>query len=413
MSTKSIRFLWAGQTMANLGDILYIVAFICLLYGVTQSALFTSMVPLLFVGAQLISGILAPLLFDRYDLKRILLVSQTLKTLLLLLMTFFLQWLAGSSFVSYTLILVFTIALLDGVATPSRNALLPRLVDSHQLIKTNSLFASTDQAVQFIGWAFGGILVSVWSEAYVLWVTCGLYVVSALTLLPLPNGANPSSEANESSSNWESIRAGWQYIWQKPTLRTVIFSEVVDGLAGGVWISAILLVYVKDALLQGEEWWGFLNASYFVGMILGGLVGFVAGNQIHSRVIRYLTLSNLLAALFTWGFGYSSWSWLALGLSVALGPVHQIQMIIKQTVVQSVSHSEMLAKVLSARGTLQYVAFGASVWLMSLVTDQLGVRFAYLFSACLLVVQLIYLYSRRHSLVEDQQTDAVIDHQLS
>ncbi|MGD8191633.1 MFS transporter [Brevibacillus ginsengisoli] len=402
MSNHKVWFLWAGQTMANLGDIFYLVALISFLYRATDSALYTSMVPIVAVCGQLISGIAAPLLFDRLDLKRILVISQSLKSVLLFVMTVYFQWFLGTAFVSYSFLFVFAIALLDGVATPSRNALLPRLVDELQLVKVNSLFSSTDQGVLFIGWAFGGVLVSFWSETNVLWATCGLYIASSLFLLPLPEESEGSTESKESTSKWESIRAGWEHIWNQPSLRTVILSEVIDGLAGGVWISAILLVYVKEALLQGAEWWGFLNASYFIGMILGGLIVYAIGNPIHSKAAISLTLSTLLAAIFTWGFGYTSWTWLALGLSVALGPVHQIQMITKQTIVQRMSDPEMLAKVFSARGTLQYVGFGVSVVMMSTVTDQLGVRFAYTFAALLIVVQLVYLIIKRRFLHSDQ-----------
>lgn len=399
MFSKPVQFLWFGQTMANLGDILYIVAIISLLYQATESALFTSMVPLLFVGAQLVSGILAPLLFDRYELKPILVVSQTLKTTLLLLITAYFRWFTGDAWVSLAFVFVFAIALLDGVATPARNAWLPRLADPQQLIKTNSLFASTDQAVQFIGWAFGGILVSVSGEANVLWGACGLYVLTILLLLVIPSGIQEvAAKPSQSNSNWESIKEGWTYMWQTPLLRILTWSEVLEGLAGGVWISAILLVYVKEALSQGEQWWGFLNASYFIGMILGGLMMLALGNHIQSKVWGFLALSNLLAVILTWGFGYTTWSWLAIGLSVALGPVHQIQQVIKQTLIQKESPLQILAKVLTARGTLQYVAFGVSVYLMSAVTDHWGVRIAYFLSAGLLGLQLIYLLYHRHFL---------------
>ncbi|TGV24944.1 MFS transporter, partial [Mesorhizobium sp. M00.F.Ca.ET.186.01.1.1] len=80
---RRFLFLWAGQTLANLGDIFYIVAFISVVYAVSGSVMYTAFVPVVILSAQSVSGLTAPLLFRRLSLPSMLVLSQALKTCLL------------------------------------------------------------------------------------------------------------------------------------------------------------------------------------------------------------------------------------------------------------------------------------------------------------------------------------------
>ncbi|MDV2683025.1 hypothetical protein RYX56_01410 [Alkalihalophilus lindianensis] len=42
--SSSFRFLWLGQSFANLGDVLYIVALITLIYQLTGSATYMALI---------------------------------------------------------------------------------------------------------------------------------------------------------------------------------------------------------------------------------------------------------------------------------------------------------------------------------------------------------------------------------
>lgn len=84
MKSKSFRYLWLGQSLANLGDILYIVGLISILYGVSESALILAMLPFLNTFGRFVSGMFSPLLFAKYKLKFLLVLSQALKSFVLL-----------------------------------------------------------------------------------------------------------------------------------------------------------------------------------------------------------------------------------------------------------------------------------------------------------------------------------------
>ncbi|MER2255540.1 MAG: MFS transporter, partial [Priestia megaterium] len=81
MKNRSVLFLWFGQSQANLADVLYIVALISILYAQNSSPVLLSCIPFTITTAKFLSSFTVPFLIDRYRAKRILVVSQLLKTI--------------------------------------------------------------------------------------------------------------------------------------------------------------------------------------------------------------------------------------------------------------------------------------------------------------------------------------------
>lgn len=147
----SFRFLWFGQMLANLGDILYIVCLIKIIFDATGSVTYMSLVPFFNTTSALFSGLLAPLIISKYKLRAVLVYSQSGKTLLLFVLCLYLNDLTDN-LLYFIYLLISVISFLDGWASPARNALIPSLVDERNLMKTNSLLSISDQIVQLIAW---------------------------------------------------------------------------------------------------------------------------------------------------------------------------------------------------------------------------------------------------------------------
>lgn len=52
----------------------------------------------------------------------------------------------------------------------------------------------------------------------------------------------------------------------------LLVMEVLEGMVVGVWVLVIVYVFVKEILNKNEVWWGYINSSFFVGMVFGGFV---------------------------------------------------------------------------------------------------------------------------------------------
>lgn len=379
--------LWAGQTLANLGDVFYIVAFISVVYRVTGSVLFTAFVPVVNVTAMTVSGLTAPLLFQRLSLPKMLVLSQGLKTILLGAASVVVGVGVGDQREMVWLLfgLAALIAFMDGWANPARNALVPQLVPRRELMRANGLLATSDQTVHFAGWAAGGLLVSWLGASIVLIGTVGAYVVATVAML----GVAPARE-NQQPSEEEHTRTdwltGWRIIRQGRTLRLLVAMDIVAGMSGAAWIAAILLPFVHDVLGSGEQWWGYINAGYMLGSIAGGTLLLTFAHRMSRHLYRAILVGSLAAGAITFFFGSSTHAFAALFFSFLLGPFLELFLVSKQTVLQQVTEESVLPYVLSAKGTIDSLVFGVSALIMGGVSEWLGTRAAFYLSAALLGV---------------------------
>ncbi|MFF0829365.1 MFS transporter [Brevibacillus sp. NPDC003359] len=379
--------LWAGQTLANLGDVFYIVSFISVMYAATGSVMYTAFIPVVIVASQSVSSLLAPLVFQRLSLTGMLVLSQGLKTILLAIASFAVGSGVGEQrdWIWLLFGLGSAIAFMDGWANPARNAMVPRLVGREDLMRANGLLATSDQTVHFAGWAAGGLLVSWLGANVVLWGTVGAYVVATIAM----TGIAPASEnlreetAAKATTNWLT---GWKMIRDVPVLRLLIAMDVVIGLSGGVWVAAIMLPFVLDVLGQGEEWWGYINAGYMLGAIGGGTLLLMYAERMRRHLFRWIVCGTIGVGFFTFCFGSSTNALGALLFSFALGPFLEMVQVSKQTLLQQATEESALPYVMSAKGTIDLLVFGASALAMGAIAEWQGVRAVYYVSAGLLLV---------------------------
>lgn len=269
MNRRSFHWLWIGQSSANLGDAFYTLAVVSHLYELTHSATFAAMVPLLRVGAMLAGGLVAPLVMARFSLKGILFSSQWGQTGLLVI-------LYGAISVSVSHVteimaifaVILMMAFLDGWTVPTRNALVPRLVPENQWVKANGWLLTSDQIVQLVGWIAGGMLSAEWGARELVGWTLGIFLFSSVSLWWVKDTGQPR-ESFDKLPKREQWQIGWKTLWTRRILRRLVMADILDTTAGSVWVGALTLVFVREILHRGPEWWGWINGSYFSGMILG------------------------------------------------------------------------------------------------------------------------------------------------
>jgi MFS family permease len=379
----SFWYLLAGQSLANFADILFVIAAISFVEEKTHSAIITGLIPIVRVTALLVSGMLAPLLLDRFSLRTVLVGSQMGEAAFLFLMSLlFSLFLAGNHFY-YLFALMFGLGFFKGWTVPARNSMVPRLVDPQHLLRANGLLSTADQTVQMAAWGVGGVVVALIGWNHTFWLSLGILLISTVSLLLVRGVFMPEQEAAERTSKWDSMKEGWIAIWRTPSLRIVTLMDVVEGIANGVWAAAIIIVYVEEVLHKGTDWFGYVNASYFMGTITGGLLVMALAKFVNRRLMVSMIFGSLGISLLTFGYALTSVPSTALFLCVLMGPAFQLRDIAQRTIFQTHADLSVLPKVYAAQGTIISVTFGVSVFFMGLVTDMFGARTAYLVSAAL------------------------------
>lgn len=393
--SRPFYYLWTTQSAANAADVLYIMALTVLVLDRTGSLVSAAFMPLLRSGAQMLSGLIAPLLIQRFRLPALLLLSQSGQFLLFVCLAVLLQLNGSDTSLVLLFSLVFVMSFLDGWTAPVRNALVPRMVTHEEgLLRANGLISVSDQVVQFAGWGLSGVIVAFLGSSNTLLITAVIYGLAAAFTLGVreaPQPTEPSSPAEteaRSGSRWHTLTEGWKLIWRMPRLRLLTFMDIIDMLGGSVWVGAFTLAFVQTALGQGEEWWGFINAAYFAGTVGGGLLVLALVRTIGSRYLTAMLIGMTGYGLLTVVYALNTRPFVALVLVLLMGPFAELTIVNRRTLIQRSVDKDRLPKVLSAQASLLHLIFCISLLVMAGLAERFGIVNMYLLAACLTLVAL-------------------------
>ncbi|KAB2495277.1 MFS transporter [Priestia endophytica] len=389
MKNKSFYFLLGGQTLANFGDSLYVLVLTLLTYQLTNSTLIASMVAVLQFVGQSLGAVLIPLFMYQYRLKQLIVYLQICQITFFGYLVFIYILQLTTLSIPLFFIIVFLLSLIDGGTIPVRNSMIPRLVEKHFLLKANSYILTSDQIVLLLGWLLGGILIGILGPLFLLLTTLVLYCLSLISMLIIVDTGAATKQAKDQESFAARVFSGWKMMYQKPTIRTFTILEMLSMCGRSIWTGAIILVYVKEVLHQSETWWGFINASYFAGTILGGIFVLRFAKHVQNRLFDHIFYSSIIVAVMTLCLGLNQSAWLSLLFVFLLGPAFQLRGITIRTYVQDTLNHEELPKVLSAQHTLSTFIYGMSILIMSTMTDLFGVRVVFFMNVILFTVSAI------------------------
>ncbi|WHY11904.1 MFS transporter [Peribacillus frigoritolerans] len=395
MKNTSFRCLWIGQAFANLGDIFYVVGLISLLYNLTGSAFYLSLLPFITTIFRFISSLLAPLVIDRFPLKRIIVQSQWWKTILLVCLGIFIISF-DHGFSVAVIFFIALISLLDGVAAPVSAALVPQLVPKEERMKANGFLNVITQTIFVAGWPLGSVLLISTNSSFIIWLTVMLYAVSTIYTgrIKVPEQATD----HVAPSNWDSIKSGWVAIRHIPAISTLISIDFITTLASSVWVAAVIYIYVEQNLQLGEEWWGYINTSYFVGMIFSGLIVIRFAKLLEKHIGFFITFGLFLSALLILLFGTTSIPALALLLACLYGLPEQIREVIYTKLFQDHATEKTLAKIHAVWRAVINLTFAGSVLLLGFITETYSVKTTFQFSSTLIFLAFLYATFKRNDL---------------
>ena len=223
LRVPEFRALWAAEIVSVGGDQLARVGLSVVVFGRTGSAAWAAATYALTFLPALVGGVLLGRLADRHPRRRVMLVCDLLRALLVALMV-----LPGAPLPVLCALLV-AVVLLAPLHTAAQGALLPEVVPSRVFEAALAVRHVTGQAAQVAGFAVGGLLVATLSPAAALALDAASFVVSAL-VVRLGVAERPVSDAAAAPAPvpwWVDARTG---------LRTVLGDDRRRVLACAAWL---------------------------------------------------------------------------------------------------------------------------------------------------------------------------------
>jgi MFS family permease len=294
---RNFRLYWSGQLVSLVGTWMQSVAQGWLMHRLTASAFmlgllsFTQFIPVL--PFALLAGVVA----DRVDKRRLLLVTQSLMLLQATLI---------ASVVSAGVVkpwMVLALALLYGIVNtfdlPARQSFVIELTGREDLPNGIALNSAAFNTARVLGPAAAGLLLASIGEAGCFWLNALSFVavLAALWSIRMP-AREPSGDARTVA---HTLSQGVRYAWAtRPIRDLLILLSVCAGI--GFQYNVLLPVYTRDVLHAGPKVYGALLAAFGAGSL-------AAAARMTQKLDRWALRRHLLVGLALGGTGFAVFAW--------------------------------------------------------------------------------------------------------
>jgi MFS family permease len=332
---RSFALLFITRLSSNTANQMLAVAVGWQVYELTDSALNLGLIGLVQFMPPLVLMLLTGQVADRYNRRLILRACYVIELCAsagLILISALPQ-----PSVSAIYILLLLNACARTFEQPAMGALLPIMAPRAILSRAIAAHVSAGKLSVLVGPSLGGLLY-VFGPS-VVYGTCTLMLLSASVasfLLP-----NPPELAKQPKVSWETLLAGFSFIWRCKAVLGAMSFDLIATLFGGV--NALLPIYARDILVIGPWGAGLLRSAPAVGALITAAILSRFPVKRAGGAFIYAGFTVYGAAILV--FGLSTNVPLSILSLMALGAGDMMSSVIRQTVVQMSTPDEMRGRV--------------------------------------------------------------------
>ena len=338
---RNYRLFFGGQSVSLVGTWITRIATSWLVYRLTGSELLLGVVG--FCG-QIPTLIITPfsgVLVDRWDRRRILVVTQALSMLQsagLAALT-----LTGRITVAEILILQGLQGVINAFDTPARQAFLVEMVDDRRdLPNAIALNSSMVNGSRIIGPSIGGLMIAAVGEGWCFATDALSYigVIVSLYVMRVQARQRPSYEARLR----DELKVGLRYVARSTPIRTsLILLAIVSTM--GMPYTVLMPAVAADVLHGGANTLGFLMAATGVGALAGAL--YLAARSTVLGLGRVIMWATLAFGVSLVAFSASRSLWLSMSVLTIVGAGFMIQLAATNTVLQTLVEERFRGRVMA------------------------------------------------------------------
>ena len=289
--------LWIAQVISATGDWLGLIAIIALADRLNEGSEGAAIA--LVLGARIAPGFFlataAGVLVDRLDRKRVMLVCDVGRAIVLFTLPF-VDSLAGLVVASFVLE-IFTM-----LWSPAKEAIVPNIVPKDKLTTANSLNVAAAYGMFPVAAGIAALLakaaesladegwVDTWrlnEEGLAFYVDGVTFLVTALIVwtIAFPRRSAEERRAGKQGSwdlggAWRELREGWQFIAVNPIVRAVNIGLAV-GVIGGGMLVPLGAIFVDQVIRGDDADFNLILFALGLGMAAGVITASVLQNQLN------------------------------------------------------------------------------------------------------------------------------------
>jgi MFS family permease len=386
---SSFSALWTGQLISALGDRIHQVALAFVVYDATNSAFAVGAIFLVATLPNLLLSPIAGTFVDRWDHREVMIVSDLLRAGIVLLIP-----LAAVTNLALAYPLVFLVTAVSIFFRPAKGAILPRIVQSEDLVPANSALWVGETFADIGGYLLAGIFVALLGSQLPLafWVDSVTYVASAVLIASIAVAPATRSVAGAAidaagtvagaaatgvraavSAVGAEMREGWVFLrGDAPLLANTLLAVAAQFMLG--ILLALTAVYAAVSIdrsgFSKEEAYAFLEGSIGAGNLVGGFVIGLIGSRL--SLGRMVILGYVVTGGFVALMAVAGNLPLAIGMAFGVGVGNLAFVIPSQTLFQRRTPPEMMGRVLGIRFALVFGSMALAMGVGGVLGDWFG-----------------------------------------
>jgi MFS transporter, DHA3 family, macrolide efflux protein len=313
-SHPSFRLLVGSSLVSQFGDGVFLLTSMVVVKALSDRVTALSWMFILTMVPSIILAPFAGALLDRFHKGSVAMVSQLIRSVLLVALAFLLWTKHGS------LILVYGAIILNEtlyyILTPTADSLTRELLGEDEYVHGESFMQGAWQVGMLVSSVVAGTLLTYFGAAETLLCAAAAYFASSLVLRRLSRGgrAHVPPAATPPTEGWlREISEGWRYIQRK---RSLLYASLAASLSLPIMQALnILIAPFNESMLQGNAMsLGIIDAAIGFGGIVSAAVCATLAQQ---RQLRSWTLAALGLLMLSLGAFVSSRSMIPAVISYA------------------------------------------------------------------------------------------------
>ncbi len=362
-NTAFLRY-WLSRLASGFAVQVQTVAVGWQVYDITRNPLDLGFVGLSQFAPALLLVLVTGTVADRYRRRTVMAVCLAIEALCASALLAF--TIAGSQRVWLIFIILAAFGTARAFYNPAQQSLLPNLVPPAILANAIALSSAGWQLATICGPVAGGLLYDV-SPVHAYSTAIGLLIVSGILILLVPRQAR---RVVPTQASWETIVAGFRYIWHEKVVLGAISLDLFAVLLGGA--TALLPVYARDILHVDASGLGLLRSGQAIGGIAVAL--YLTTHSIRDHAGLWMFVFVGIFGLFTIIFGLSTLLWLSVAALIVMGAADMVSVYVRETLIQLWTPDRVRGRVnavnmvfIGASNELGEFRAGVSAWLIGAV----------------------------------------------
>jgi len=348
---RDFELFFGGQLLSNLGGSVSLLLIPLIVYKLTGSALNLGISSAAEFVPYLLFGLLIGAYVDRLDRRRVMIVTDLLRTAVI--GTIPVLYVAGALQVWWIYVAGFVASVLGIFFSNAESTAIPALVGRGDLVRANGRITASYSVMGIAGPLIAGAMVSVVNPAVALSLDSASFLVSAVTLGFIRTDFDAPGEHRRRRVR-EDVVEGLRYVLGHPVLRSISAMMALVNLFATSIVYSQTVLLAKAHLRANDGEVGILYAAGGAGVVVTGLLA--------GRLRRHLSFGQaalgglmasggamiLLAAVGNLWFGIVAWA-----AVTGCGTVLDIN---TMSLRQAISPPAMLGRVMSVAQVLAWSA---------------------------------------------------------